>query len=77
MAVVILTPSYKHYAEKKKELAETNKGIADLKHKRRNLQEKIDNLENTPMAVERVAREKFGFCAPGEKIYHFDKQPQL
>ncbi|MEA2012562.1 MAG: septum formation initiator family protein [Verrucomicrobiota bacterium] len=77
MAIILLAPSYKRRSDKKRELAEINKAIAGLKSKRRNLQEEIDNLETSPSAVERVAREKFGFSAPGEKIYHFDKQPKL
>ena len=31
----------------------------------------IDDLNNDKDAVDRVAREKFGLCKPGERVYKF------
>ena len=37
------------------------------------LQKEIDELRSgKPQAVERVAREKFGYCRPGEEVFHFE-----
>ncbi len=37
------------------------------------LQREIDALRSgKPQAVERVAREKFGYCRPGEEVFHFE-----
>jgi hypothetical protein len=36
------------------------------------LREQIHSLQTDPDAIERVAREKLGWCREDEKIYHFD-----
>ena len=41
------------------------------------LQKEIDDLRSgKPQAVERVAREKFGYCRPGEEVFHFERPPK-
>ncbi len=34
-------------------------------------QNMIQDLHDKPSAVDRVAREKFGMCRPGERVYKF------
>jgi cell division protein FtsB len=38
------------------------------------LKTEVDGLENDPEAVEKVAREKFNLCKPGEVILKYDKK---
>ena len=40
--------------------------------KSRQLQAQIDELQNDPNAVERLAREKLGYAKPGETVIHFE-----
>ncbi|HEV2437249.1 MAG TPA: septum formation initiator family protein [Verrucomicrobiae bacterium] len=40
--------------------------------KSRQLQAQIDELQNDPGAVERLAREKLGYAKPGETVIHFE-----
>jgi cell division protein FtsB len=40
--------------------------------KSKQLQTQIDELRNDPNAVERLAREKFGYAKPGETVIRFE-----
>jgi hypothetical protein len=37
------------------------------------LNRELRELRTDYRAIERVAREKFGMCKPGEEIYHFEE----
>ncbi len=39
------------------------------------LNRELRELRTDYRAIERVAREKFGMCLPGEDIYHFEDPP--
>lgn len=39
------------------------------------LNRELRELRTDYRAIERVAREKFGMCRPGEEIYHFEEAP--
>ena len=39
------------------------------------LNRELRELRTDYRAIERVAREKFGMCRPGEEIYHFKESP--
>lgn len=39
------------------------------------LQTQINELENDPKAVERLAREKLGYARPDETVVHFTNNP--
>lgn len=40
--------------------------------KSRQLQAQIDELQNDPNAIERLAREKLGYAKPGETVIRFE-----
>jgi cell division protein FtsB len=39
------------------------------------LNRELRELRTDYRAIERVAREKFGMCLPGEDLYHFEEPP--
>lgn len=43
--------------------------IARLKQETEDLKEKIDNLQDNPALLERIAREKYGMKKEGETVY--------
>ncbi|MCM8529462.1 MAG: septum formation initiator family protein [Lentisphaeraceae bacterium] len=70
-AVIYLVPQYKVNQDLKKqnevtrlELIRNQKEI----NKKRNM---IRDLHDNPAAIDRIAREKFGMCKPGERVYKF------
>ncbi|MCF7854805.1 MAG: septum formation initiator family protein [Candidatus Pacebacteria bacterium] len=75
-AAYFLLPAYKNYSETKGETRELQTTISELSLESRDLQQDIHDLQTDPRAVERVAREKFGWCQDNEKIYHFDPAPK-
>lgn len=72
-----LLPVYAEYkaAAEKQEKLELQ--LITLDYECQQLEKEIHALNNNPKAVERIAREKLGWCRPDEKIYHFDPPPGL
>ncbi|MGD2175291.1 MAG: septum formation initiator family protein [Candidatus Brocadiaceae bacterium] len=46
--------------------------LEDLKRENAELRSQRDDLLSSPRAIERVAREEYGFAAPGEKVDRFE-----
>ena len=74
--IYLVVPRYAEKKQLQKTLAELRQRITEQERETRRLRREISRLRTDPEAIERVAREKFGWCAEGEKIYHFDSQPQ-
>ncbi len=77
MAVVcggmyLLLPALTAYRQSSSTLAELTNTVAVQNVEIEALRREIEALKNDSRAIERVAREKFGYCRPGEKVYHFD-----
>ena len=72
----LVGPSYFEYDETKGELAEVKQQLLLQQQTHEALRGDIYRLQNDDRAVERVARDKFGLCRPGEKIYDFSAIPQ-
>lgn len=70
-----LLPVYAEYRDAKRQQNKLEEQLMHLEYEYERVQEEIHALKNNPRAVERVAREKFGWCRPDEKIYHFDPPP--
>jgi len=49
--------------------------ISDLENDISYLRRDIGELENDPFAIERVAREMFGYMRPGERVYRIITLP--
>ncbi len=71
LGVEFIGTSHAHSAAKAEfqdvtgQLSVVNQQIKDVK-------QKINALENNPLAIERIAREQYGWCRKGEEIYQFD-----
>ncbi len=68
----LLLPAYAEYQDAKREQQKLEEKLMRLDYQYQEIQEDIYALKNNPRAIERVAREKFGWCREDEKIYHFD-----
>ncbi|MFO7955576.1 MAG: septum formation initiator family protein [Candidatus Brocadiia bacterium] len=50
--------------------------VAELERQNEQLRAQRDALLNSPEAIERAAREEYGFTAPGEQVTEFDPPPR-
>lgn len=70
--VYLLLPAYADYDQARTTVRELeDKGLRQ-ELEARQLREDIHALKSDPEAIERIAREKLGWCRDNEKIYHFD-----
>lgn len=68
----VLAPANQEYREATRDLMEIDEELARQEEQILRIRREISSLKNDYRAIERVAREKFGYCKDGEKIYHFD-----
>ncbi|MFO7914504.1 MAG: septum formation initiator family protein [Candidatus Krumholzibacteriales bacterium] len=50
--------------------------IEILKNSNNQLQEKITSLKNDPFAIEKVAREEYGYIRPGDRVLRLNVLPR-
>ena len=72
LALYFLFPAYSEFRRTKGDVSELKQSLAMQEHEIQRLHREIRSLRTDYRALERVAREKFGLCKDGEKIYHFD-----
>ena len=75
--VYLLLPAYTKYDEARSKLHHLEKKQMQQDLKAQKLREHIYRLKSDPEEIERVAREKLGWCRQDEKIYHFDPPQEL
>ena len=68
-AAILLLPVWKEFKNQENELAKLREEITSLKNERNEMLKKIADLEKSPDAVEKVAREKFKLVRPGDTVY--------
>lgn len=71
VATIILLaflPSYTTYQDKKQKVNEIEDQIISLEAKKSKLLEEKELLENDPVYLEKVAREKMGLIKEGEEV---------
>ena len=71
-SIYFILPAYTKYREHKRSLQKIEQEVRRRQEEKKALRRDVHALRNNPGAVERVAREKFGWCREGEKIYHFE-----
>ncbi len=67
----MLLPSYTEYNKTRQQLHEEESNLLKQQVLTEALREKNYKLQTDSRAIERVAREKFGWSRTGEKIYDF------
>ena len=68
-AAILLLPVWKEFKNQENELVKLREEITSLKNERNEMLKKIADLEKSPDAVEKVAREKFKLVRPGDTVY--------
>ncbi|MGI5922334.1 MAG: FtsB family cell division protein [Lentisphaeria bacterium] len=73
VAVVVLAPPLAEVRRLRQEIAELQEKQKEQDERFVLMRQEMDALQRgEPRAIERVAREKFGYCRPGEEIIHMD-----
>lgn len=70
-AAVLLLPVYRSYQKKKAELGTLTEQLNDKRDESARLKNDVADLQDSPAAVERVAREKFGLAREGERVIRY------
>lgn len=68
---VWLIPYYNEYRKSVRTRAEKEQEVLEQAAANAQLRNRIFDLKTNPRAIERVAREKFGYCRPNEIVYDF------
>lgn len=67
-AALLLVPVARDYQQRQAELERSRSELAELKEERANRVAEASALENSPEAIERVARERFKLVKEGETV---------
>ena len=76
-ALYFVIPAFVEYRQAKATQQRIERDLAEKREQLQELHSRIHALRTDANAIERVAREKFGWCGPDEKIYHFDQPARL
>lgn len=68
-SIIQIIPVYLQKRNTERMLMEKRNKLEQVQNEYRSSMQEIHDLEHSPAAVEKVAREKFKYCRPGEKIY--------
>ncbi len=71
-SLYFVLPAYTKYQETRITVHRLQERLAEQEEAMKKLREELAGLKTDYRAIERVAREKFGLCKEGEKVYHFD-----
>ena len=66
-------PTYVEYKKTQRELHQIDRNLLNRQRVNETFRKNIFKLKSYPRSIERVAREKFGWCKAGEKIYDFNE----
>jgi cell division protein FtsB len=75
VALYFILPAYTNYRQTRITVRELTETVAQQEFEIQKLRKDLTALRTDYRAIERVAREKFGLCRDGERIYHFDGTP--
>ncbi len=71
---VWLLPPYQEYRRTRGSLVLKRREVRQNQREKEKLREEILRLQTDDRAVERVARDKFSWCKPNEKVYDYGQQ---
>lgn len=81
MAVIILAfsiilPAYVQLKKMRGRIDELKSLLAEKEAKCLEMDRRLKDIEaNDPKTIEKIAREKYGMCKPGEVIYRYEAAP--
>lgn len=67
----LLLPVYRDYHKKRTELTELKRQLGEKQTENAELTRQAGALQNSPEAIEKVAREKFKLCREGETVFEY------
>ena len=70
-AIVLLLPVMRELQKKQGELTELNAELNEKREESVRLNTEVADLKQSPAAVEKVAREKFGLVREGERVMKY------
>lgn len=70
-SAVLILPVYRKYQKRYEYLAKLKEEAAIKTAESIELNREVHSLKYSSGAVEKVAREKFGLCKPGETVIHY------
>jgi cell division protein FtsB len=71
---ILLLPVYRDYQKKRVELSVLQKDLAEKQGRSAELNQETAELQTSPGAVEKVAREKFSLSREGETLLTYPKE---
>ncbi len=71
-AFFVLIPMYTEYQNARAESQRLRQEVLRRELQTHQFRQELRALKNDPAVIERVAREKLGWCREDEKIYHFE-----
>ncbi len=74
-AFFVLLPAYTDYNQARSEARRLQQELLERELQAHLLRRRIHDLKHDPVAIERIARERLGWCREDEKIYHFEGVP--
>lgn len=66
-----LYPTWNEYRLVKRQQIEKHREVREQEIRNDDLREDIHALKTDDRAIERVARDRLGYCRPNEKVYEF------
>lgn len=72
-SIIQIIPVYLQKRQAERTIQEKQQILEKVKDEYRSMQQQIHDLEHSPAAIERVARDKFNYCRPGETIYVYSE----
>ena len=72
-----LVPMYQNNLDLKQELDQTDLNLLQQQKEIAKKRKQIDDLNRNRAAIGKVAREKFGLCREGERVYKFTDEDKL
>lgn len=74
VAFALLFPAYNNLKKMEIKLSELESKLDTKKAECTELRKRLNELENNPKAIEKIAREKFNMCKKDEIIYTYSTQ---
>ena len=75
-AAIMVLPVYRQFKVREEKVSQLREQTALKTAESMHLLQEVDDLQHSPRAIEKVAREKFGLCRKGELIMEYNPNPR-